>query len=111
MENKDFMSHLLILERDWRYRHRKRGVQLVKAGCYFVPADITREYANRAVLEGMGKLRLIERVEEPTATVVSVAFGTETPEFIKPKKKRGRPKKVAPENKIISAPENKASMA
>lgn len=91
----------LIVPKDWRYRHPKRGVQVLSAGEYSVPDQVSLEISNRAILEGVATSY---RVRLPESVVVPV----EAPV----KRGRGRPRKgPAPENRALgAAPENKAAI-
>lgn len=107
----------LIVPKPWKHRDPKRGVQVLPAGEYSVPGDVSEALAERAVAEGMAtsyRVRMPESVVVPVEVpqvAIEEAEPVEALEAEPVKKKRGRPRKgPAPENKACAAPENKAAL-
>lgn len=92
------MTFSLIVDRPWRYRHPKRGMQTLQPGRYRVPEEIPEAIARRAVSDGMAKREAtfgekFAKAFKPaprTATPVAATMPTR-----KPSGQRGRKKKAA----------------
>lgn len=101
----------LVVPNPWKHRDPRNGIQVLPAGEYSVPDQVSEALAQRAITEGMAtsyRVRMPESVIVPAEPVEVEAAEADEPV----KKKRGRPRKgPAPENKAFgAAPENKAAL-
>lgn len=94
----------LIVPNPWRYRHPKRGMQIMPAGEYSVPEQVSHEVADRAVSQGVATKYRVRMPESVTMDrTVSQPTG--------PRGRRRKAKGPAPENMALGpAPENKAAV-
>lgn len=102
----------LIVPKPWKHRDPKLGVQVLPAGEYSVPGEVSEALASRAITEGMATTYHVRMPESVVVPVEPVEIEAVEAEPVEQKKKRGRPRKgPAPDNKAHgAAPENKAAL-
>jgi hypothetical protein len=96
------LNFQIITSRHWRYRHPKKGWSVLEPGAYLVPEHLPTEVAELAITQGMAKRVSAPKVDLPPRVINAVE--TITNAVVK---RRGRPKKAAPENKALHVAENK----
>jgi hypothetical protein len=104
------MQYRLNVARQWRYRDRKRGMTELAPGSYSVPGQVSHDVANLAVEQGMATMHEVQMPRLQPQAYAPLAGVSIPVDVEQPKRKRGRPKKAAPENKALRAPENKQAM-
>ena len=96
------MIYQITTERPWNYRHPKKGRMVLTPGVYAVPDQLPYAIAELAVSQGVAK-RSVLQIDLPPRVINAV----ETITDVMTKRRRGRPKKAAPENRALHVAENK----
>jgi hypothetical protein len=105
--------HRLVVAKTFRYRDHKRERRELPPGEYLVPDQISLAAAKQCAEQGLGKLHEIVMPACPPPAVRPQPLNNERSEQAvahKPRRRRGRRKGPAPENKIVHAAENKQTL-
>lgn len=95
------MHYQLIIRAPWPHRDPKRGRQVLPAGTYEVPDQLSPALAELAIAQGMGR-----KIPPPAPPL---ELPPAPPALAKPKRRYRRRKGAAPENKLARpADHNKA---
>lgn len=105
------MDFKIDVNKPWRYRDRKRGMQELAAGTYDVPEQVTREVAELAIAQGMATKWIPQLPVAVVQAVAQAAAETPASDEKKPTRRKRNFKKrgPSPEDKSLKhAPENKS---